>query len=97
MFKSFLNNLYIKIWSGQKKVGPHKNVLLKRSCESFGDTVYDLRWSLKYIHKNGETSHTVTLTERASKWNLKRVIHHIEKHKLPKEIDALIRRNTHTD
>ncbi len=70
MFKSFLNNLYIKIWSGQKKVGPHKNVLLKRSCESFGDTVYDLRWSLKYIHKNGETSHTVTLTERASKWNL---------------------------
>lgn len=97
MFDSFFNSIRISLWSGEKKVGPQKNVLLSKSCETYGDAVYDLKWTLKYIHANGKTSHSVTITERASKWNLKRVIHHIEKHKLPKEIEALIRRNTHTD
>ena len=97
MFDSFFNSIRISLWSGEKKVGPQKNVLLSKSCETYGDAVYDLKWTLKYIHANGKTSHSVTITERASKWNLKRVIHHIEKHKLPNEIEALIRRNTHTD
>ena len=37
-------------------MGPQKNVFVSKNCEIFGDTVYDLKWSLKYIHKNGKTS-----------------------------------------
>ena len=96
MFDSFFNSLFLKLWSGDKKVGPRKRVLMSRSCEAYGDTVYDLRWTLKYIHANGKTSHSVTITDRASKWNLRRRIHIVEKYKLPKEIEALIHKNTHT-
>jgi len=95
MFDSLLNNIIIKLWAGQKKVGPNKNVLLTKSCESFANTIYDLKWSLKYIHQNGKVSHSVTITERASKWNLRKVIHKVERTKLPKEIDALVRKHSH--
>ena len=97
MFEAFCNTIYLKIWSGDKKAGPKKNVLVSKSCEIFGDTVYDLRWTLKYIHRNGKTSHSATISERASKWNLRRTIRRIEKHVLPKEVDELIRQNTHQE
>lgn len=97
MFDSFFNSIKLWLWSGDKKVGPKKQVLMSRSCETYGNTVYDLRWTLKYIHANGKTSHSVTIAERASKWNLRRRIHIVEKYKLPKEIEALIHENTHTD
>ncbi len=95
MFDSLINSIYLSFWQGEKKVGPKKRVLLSKSCETYGDTVFDLRWTLKYIHDNGKTSHSVTITERASKWNLRHVIRRVEKHRLPKEIDALVNRNTH--
>ena len=96
MFESLYNTIYLKLWSGDKKMGPQKNVFVSKSCEIFGDTVYDLKWSLKYIHKNGKTSHSVTISERASRWNLRNTIRMIEKHVLPKEVDALISKNTHS-
>lgn len=97
MLDSFFNNLYLKLWARDKKVGPKKQVLLSKSCETYGDTVYDLRWKLKYIHRNGKTSHAVTISERASKWNLRNTIRRIEKQVLPKKVEALIEENTHTD
>ena len=97
MLDSFFNSLYLKWWSGDKKVGPQRNVRLSKSCEIFGDTVYDLRWTLKYIHANGKTSHSVTITERASRWNLKKVIRLVERRKLPAAIEALIQKHTQKD
>ena len=97
MFDTFLNTIFLKIWSGDKKVGPHKKVLMSRSCEIYQDTVYDLKWTLKYVHRNGKASHSVTISERASKWNLRRTIRKVEKHELPKKIDELIREHSHTD
>ena len=97
MFDSFFNNLYLSLWSGEKKTGPKKQVLVSKSCETYGDAVYDLRWTLKYIHKNGTPSHSVTISERASKWNLRHTIHKIEKHVLPKKIEELIQAHTKTD
>ena len=97
MFDSFFNNIYLSLWSGEKKVGSKKQVLLSKSCETYGDAVYDLRWTLKYIHKNGQTSHSVTVSERAGKWNLKKTIRRVEKHVLPKEIEALIQKHKQTE
>ena len=97
MLESFYNSIYLKLWSGDKKIGPKKNVLVSKSCEIFGDTVYDIRWTLKYIHKNGKTSHSVTISERSNKWNLIKTIQRVEKQVLPKEADALISNNTHSD
>ena len=94
MFESFLNDIYLKFWSGKKKVGPNKRILLSKSFVVFGNTVYDLTWSMKYIHDNGKTSHSVTITERANKWNMKRVIKRVEKTKLPNAIDSIIRNHT---
>ena len=95
MFESFLNNLFLKFWAGKKKVGPQKRILLSRRAETYGDKVYDLTWSLKYIHSNGKTSHSVVITERASNNNFKEVIKRIEDTKLPKAIDSLISRHSH--
>ena len=97
MLESFFNNLFLKFWSGKKKVGPKKRVLLSKSFVVYGDTVIDLRWSLKYIHDDGKTSHAVTLTERANKWNLQEIIEKIEETKLPKEIDSIISKYSATD
>ncbi|MBR6142180.1 MAG: hypothetical protein IKQ37_10545 [Bacteroidaceae bacterium] len=97
MLDSFFNSLFLKFWSGNKKVGPQRSVLLSKSYETYGSAVYDLKWTLKYIHANGKTSHSVTITERASKWNLKKVIHIIERRRLPREIEALIQTNTQKD
>ena len=90
MFKSFFDHIYLFFWSGEKKTGPHKEVLLSKKCEIFGGVVYDLRWSLKYIHKNGETSHKVTITERANKWDFKTILRRTEKEVLPRKIKELI-------
>ena len=97
MLDSFFNSIFLRLWSGDKKVGPKKQVLLSKSCETYGDAVYDLRWTLKYIHPDGKTSHSVTITERANKWNMRKIIHRIEKYKIPKEIDALISKHTLTN
>ena len=97
MFDSIINSLYLKLWAGSKKVGPRKEVLLTKRCETYGGVVFDLKWTLKYIHSNGRTSHSVNFSERANSWNLRKVILRIEKEVLPKEIDALIRRHTHED
>ena len=94
MFDSFLNEIYLKFWSGKKKVGPKKEVLLSKSFVVYGEAVYDLTWSLKYIHSNGKTSHSVTISERANKWNLRGIIGRIEKTKLPKAIDSIIKNHT---
>ena len=94
MFESFLNGIFLKFWSGKEKVGPNKRILLSKSFEVFGSTVYDLTWSMKYIHDNGKTSHSVTITERANKWNMRRVIRRVEKSKLPRAIDSIIKNHT---
>jgi len=78
------------MWTGKKEIGPHKEVLLTKECERFGYVVYDLKWKLRYIHKKGSTSHTITITERANKWDLRRVIRRIEKNVLPLKIKELI-------
>ena len=96
MLDSFLNKIYLYWWSGDKKVGPHKKVLLSRNCEIFGDMVYDLRWKLKYIHKNGQTSHAVTISERANKWDVRRCIKRIEREIIPGKIKQLIEDNMST-
>jgi hypothetical protein len=91
MFDAYINNLYLTFWTGDKKVGPQKKVILSRKCESFGDMVYDLRWTIKYIHENGKTSHSVTITERANKWDLRKVIRRVEKKALRQKIKDLIK------
>ena len=93
MLDTFFNQLYLTFWTGDKKVGPHKKVLISRKCESFGDMVYDIRWTLKYIHKNGKTSHSVTISERANKWDLRKIIRRVEKNTLPQKIKELIEQN----
>lgn len=97
MFDSIINSLFLTFWTRQKKVGPNKEVLLTKSCETFGEMVYDLRWSLKYIHSNGKTSHSVTISERANKWDLRKNIHRIEKEVLPAKIKQVIEDNKSTN
>ena len=97
MFNSLLNSLFIKFWSGRKRIGPDGKILLTKRCESYIDTVYDLKWTLEYLSGKGKKPHIVTISERASKWNLRRVIRRIEKTKLPKEIDALVSRHSHAE
>ena len=90
MFDLFFNNIFLKFWSGKKRVGPKKRVLLSKSFVMYGDTVVDLTWSLRYIHSNGKTSRPVTITERASKWNKEEVIEKVESTELPKAIKLII-------
>ena len=95
MFSSFINHLYLIFWTGDKKVGPHKEVYLSKKCETFGSMVYDVRWTLKYIHKNGKTSHSVTIYERANKWDVRKIIRRVEKNVLPRKIKELIEAHEH--
>lgn len=90
MLDSYVNHLYLTFWTGEKKVGPHKEIYLSRKCETFGDMVYDLRWSLKYIYKDGKVSHPLNISERANKWDLRKIIRKIEKDVLPQKIKELI-------
>lgn len=90
MFDSYINHLYLTFWTGEKKTGPHKQIYLTRECETYGDMVYDIKWKLKYIHKNGQTSHTVTIAERANKWDLRKIIRRVEKTILPRKIKEII-------
>ena len=90
MLDSFVNHLYLIFWTGDKKVGPHKEVHLSKKCETYGDMVYDIRWTLKYIHKNGKTSTPITISERANKWDLRKLIRRVEKDTLPGKIKELI-------
>ena len=91
MFETFFNKLFLKFWSGKKKVGPKKKVLLSKSFVIYGDTIYDLTWSLRYIHSNGKTSRPISFSERTNKWNIQEIIEEIESNKLPKAIESLIR------
>ena len=93
MFDAYINNLYLSFWTGDKKVGPQKNIILSRRCETFGDMVYDLRWTIKYLQENGKTSPSVSITERANKWDLRKVIRRIEKTALKQRIKELIAEN----
>ena len=91
MFDAYINNLYLSFWTGDKKVAPQKNIIISRRCETFGDMVYDLRWTIKYLQENGKTSPSVSITERANKWDLRKVIHRVEKKTLPQKIKELIK------
>jgi len=91
MLDSYVNHLYLTFWTGDKKVGPHKEVYLSKKCETYGDMVYDIRWTLKYIYKDGKTSQPITISERANKWDLRKIIHKIEKDELPRKIKELIK------
>lgn len=93
MFDSYLNHLFLTFWTGVKKVGPHKEINLSRECETYGDAVFDIKWKLNYIYENGKTSHTVTIAERANKWDLKKIIRRVEKEVLPQKINSLIRQH----
>ena len=93
MFDAYMNNLYLSIWTGDKKVGPQKNIILSRRCETFGDMVYDLRWTIKYLQENGKTSPSVSITERANKWDLRKVIRRVEKTALKQRIKELVAEN----
>ena len=90
MFDSYINHLYLTFWTGEKKVGPNKEVYLSRECETYGDMVYDIKWQLKYIHKNGKVSHPDTIAERANKWDLRKIIRRVEKVTLPRKIKEVI-------
>lgn len=93
MFDAYINSLYLSFWTGDKKVGPQKNIILSRRCETFGDMVYDLRWTIKYLQENGKTSPSVSITERANKWDLRKVIRRIEKTALKQRIKELVAEN----
>lgn len=95
MFESLKNILYLKFWSGKRKVGPHKKILLSRRYQALGgDLVYDLSWSLRYIHSDHTISHPIVIEERADKRRLRRVIRRIERRVIPKEIEKLISKET---
>ncbi|MCR5534532.1 MAG: hypothetical protein K6F47_05100 [Bacteroidaceae bacterium] len=93
MFDAYINNLYLSFWTGDKKIGPQKNIILSRRCETFGDMVYDLRWTIKYLQENGKTSPSVSITERANKWDLRKVIRRVEKTALKQRIKELVAEN----
>ena len=93
MFDAYINNLYLSFWTVDKKVGPQKNIILSRRCETFGDMVYDLRWTIKYLQENGKTSPSVSITERANKWDLRKVIRRVEKTALKQRIKELVAEN----
>lgn len=93
MFDAYINNLYLSFWTGDKKVGPQKNIILSRRCETFGDMVYDLRWTIKCTQGNNKTSPSVTITERANKWDLRKVIRRVEKTALKQRIKELVAEN----
>ena len=95
MFDSLINKLYLEFWSGKRKVGPHKKILLSKRYQALGgDMVYDLSWSLRYIHSNHTISHPIVIEERADKRRLRRVIRRIERRVIPKEIEKLISKET---
>ena len=93
MFDAYINNLYLSFWTGDKKIGPQKNIILSRRCETFGDMVYDLRWTIEYLQENGKTSPSVSITERANKWDLRKVIRRVEKTALKQRIKELVAEN----
>ena len=93
MFDAYINHLYLILWTGEKKVGPHNKILLSRNCETFGDMVYDLRWTIKCTQGNNKTSPSVTITERANKWDLRKVIRRVEKTALKQRIKELVAEN----
>ena len=90
MLDSLFNHIFLKCWAGKKKAGPNKEILITRKFDTFGDMVYDITWSLKYIHDNGQVSHSINISERANKWDLRRTIKKIEKNMIPDKITELI-------
>ena len=95
MFDSLINKLYLDFWSGKRKVGPHKKILLSRSYQVFGgDMVYDLAWSIRYIYSDHTISHPVVIEQRTDKRRLRKVIRRIERRVIPKEIEKLISKET---
>ena len=95
MFDSLINKLYLEFWSGKRKVGPHKKILLSRRYQALGgDMVYDLSWSLRYIYSDHTISHPVVIEQRTDKRRLRKVIRRIERRVIPKEIEKLISKET---
>ena len=95
MFDSLINKLYLEFWSGKRKVGPHKKILLSRSYEVFGgDMVYDLAWSIRYIYSDHTISHPIVIEQRTDKRRLRKVIRRIERKVIPKEIEKLMSKET---
>ena len=90
MFDTQVNHIYLTFWTGEKKTGPNKEILISRRCETFGDMVYDLIWTLTYIYKNGKTSQPVSISERANKWDLRKIIRKTEKHEVKRAIEELV-------
>ena len=91
MFESLKNILYLKFWSGKRKVGPHKKILLSRRYQALGgDLVYDLSWSLRYIYSEHTISHPVVIEQRTDKRRLRKVIRRIERRVIPQEIEKLM-------
>lgn len=94
MFNTQANHIYLTFWTGKKKAGPNKEVYISRNCETFGDMVYDLKWTLAYIYKNGKSSQQISISERANQWDLRKVIRRVEKNTLQQKIEELIAENT---
>ena len=90
MFDALINHIFLSFWTGEKKVGPNKEVQLRKTCEIYGDAVYDITWTLRYIYKNGTTSHSVNISDRANKWDLRKTIKKIEEKVLPDKIKEVI-------
>ena len=59
--------------------------------------VYDLRWTIKCTRGNNKTSPSVTITERANKWDLRKIIRKTEKHEVKRAIEELVEEKKSTN
>lgn len=87
MFLGLKNAIYLNFWAGKKKAGPHKELVITRSCESYGGHVFDLLWSIKFRGSKKSSKH---LSIRANSWDLIEKIKHIENTRLQKAIKEVI-------
>jgi len=87
MFRGLRNSIFLFFWVGKTKGGPHKEVIINRTYETYGGHVYDLLWSIK---KRGSKRSSKHLSLRANDWDVIDRIKYLEKNKLPDAIKEVL-------
>lgn len=90
MFEGIKNGIRLFFWQRRKKRMYGGKIVVARSCEVYNDTVYDVRWQIKRIDRNGKKVASRTLQERANKWNLKHIIRRVENRVMPKVAEEML-------
>lgn len=89
MLENLRNSIRLFLWSSTKRTEGGR-IRITRRYDNFGGTVIDLTWKIRMMDKNGKTIGRKTVQERASKWNLTKVIGRVERDVIPAEVKRLL-------